>query len=154
MISSPSASSHPNDSIRVYLSAPSATGSDGKAAQLVFDTTSSVNAVEGAALSAGKIEPAHEFIACIQGKVRFTGDAGLTDVHAYLYLEPAGGDGDVLLDHAQSQAGPSGVYELRLFAMPMLSAGDKLRLDVQSDGAGSVVVNAGNGVSYLEMRSI
>lgn len=154
MIAATASSSHPTDSIRVYLSAPSTTGGDGVSVQLAFDATSSLITADDASLAAGKVVVGHDFEACVMAKVRFTGTAGLTDVHAYLYLEPVGGGGDVLLDDAHCAAGSSGVYELRLEDMPSLALGDKLRVDVQSDGAGSVTINAGDAVTYLKVRAI
>lgn len=144
----------PTDAIRVYLSAPSTTGADGVAAQLVLDAQSAIVPAVDAGLSTGKIEAMHGFTACVIAKVSF--DAALvgSTLHAYLYREPVGGGGDQLLVHARETVSIAGTIELGLVSMPLLDAGDRLRIDVQSDGVAGVTINAGDGVTYLEMRAL
>jgi hypothetical protein len=145
---------HTNEDFRAHRDAAATTGTDGAWVPIAWDAVRTGST--GAELSSGDALLTEAFPACIMGRVSFapSGAVGLTMLRARLVRVPVGGGGDEVLDEGAIGASATGEYAVQVQEMPALEDGDTLRVDVRSDGAANVALEAGETRTWLRVRHV
>jgi hypothetical protein len=151
------ANAHPESALRAYRSSAATSGADGAWVQLVLDTVSPKMTAVDFELTDGRLVPLRPMNLSISARASVEHVVGLSRLHVRIVVERWDADLETFADeeHATLSAdGAAGELAALVSTHPRLALGDRIRVDIRTDGAASVALNTGDSATWSEARHV